>query len=404
MRDRITKRAVDALAAPATGEAVLWDDALAGFGVRVRPGRAKTYLVMYRAGSGRGAPLRKLTIGKHGSPWTPDSARTEAKRLLGLVAGGADPAGAKSERRMAECIADLAARFLAEHVEAKRKDRTAAEYRRLLDKIILPAVGKKKIGDVTRADVARLHHAGRDAPYQANRALAVLSKMFNLAEAWGLRPDGSNPCRHVEKNAERGRERQLSTAELARLGDALRAYDGAPYVPAAIKLLLFTGARLGEIIGLQWDFVDFDRGEARLPDSKTGAKTVHLPPPALAVLAQLPRIEGNPHVIVGQKEGAALVNLEKPWRAIRKAAGLPDVRLHDLRHAFASEGAAGGDSLLVIGKLLGHSQAATTARYAHLSSDPVKAAAEGIAGRIAAALGGRGGLVGGEILTLRRSG
>lgn len=225
MRGRITKRAVDALAAPATGEAVLWDDALAGFGVRVRPGNVKAYVVLYRAGAGRSAPLRKVTIGKHGSPWTPDTARTEAKRLLGLVAGGADPAGVKSERRMAESMADLAARFLAEHVDAKRKDRTAAEYRRLLDKIILPALGKKKIGDVTRADIARLHHANRDAPYQANRMLAVLSKMFNLAEAWGIRPDGSNPCRHIERNPERGRERMLSAAELARLGDALAAYD-----------------------------------------------------------------------------------------------------------------------------------------------------------------------------------
>jgi len=404
MRGRITKRAVDALAAPATGEAVLWDDALAGFGVRVRPGNVKAYVVLYRAGAGRSAPLRKVTIGKHGSPWTPDTARTEAKRLLGLVAGGADPAGVKSERRMAESMADLAARFLAEHVDAKRKDRTAAEYRRLLDKIILPALGKKKIGDVTRADIARLHHANRDAPYQANRMLAVLSKMFNLAEAWGIRPDGSNPCRHIERNPERGRERMLSAAELARLGDALAAYDCSPYVPAAVKLLLFTGARLSEILGLHWDHVDIERGEARLPDSKTGAKTLYLPPPALAVLAGLPRVQGNLHVIVGQKDGAGLVNLEKPWRAIRKAADLPDVRLHDLRHAFASVGAAGGDSLLVIGKLLGHAQAATTARYAHLAADPVKAAAAGIAGRIAVALGGSGALASGDVVALRRGG
>ncbi len=186
----------------------------------------------------------------------------------------------------------------------------------MLDRIILPALGKKKIVDVVRADVARLHHAGRDAPYQANRVLAVISKMFNLAEAWGLRPDGSNPCRHVERFQEHGRERMLSGTELARLGEALASYDGSPYVPAAVKLLLFTGARLSEVLGLRWDYVDFERGEARLPDSKTGAKTLHLPPPALAVLATLPRLAGNPYVIVGGVEGAALVNLEKPWRAI----------------------------------------------------------------------------------------
>src|SRR5208282_6881546 len=180
--------------APEAGESTMWDDTLKGFGVRVRPGGTKTYLVMYRAGAGRDAPLRKMTIGTHGSPWTPDTARTEAKRLLGRVAGGDDPAGVKTERRKAETVADLAARFLSDHVQAKRKGRTADEYGRLLDKIILPALGRKKIGDVTRADIARLHHAGRDAPYQANRVLAVLSKMFNLAEAWGLRPDGSNPA------------------------------------------------------------------------------------------------------------------------------------------------------------------------------------------------------------------
>lgn len=404
MRGKITKNSVDDLTAPAAGETILWDSTLAGFGVRVRPGGVKSYIIMYRAGSGRGAPTRKLVLGRHGSPWTPDSARAEAKRLLGVVAGGGDPAAEKQAEKKAPTLAELAARFLAEHVEAKRKDRTAAEYRRLLDRIILPALGKNKVGDVTRADVARLHHAGRDAPYQANRVLAVLSKMMNLAEAWGIRPDGTNPCRHVERNTERGRERLLSAAELARLGDALAGYDGSPYVPAAIKLLLFTGARLGEVLGLHWDFIDFERGEARLPDSKTGAKTLHLPPPALAVLAGLPRIEGNPHCIVGQKNGAGLVNAEKPWRAIRKAAGLADVRLHDLRHAFASEGAANGDSLLVIGKLLGHTQAATTARYAHLASDPVKAAGARIAGRMAAGLDGTAPAPDGEVVALRRRG
>ena len=242
-------------------------------------------------------------------------------------------------------------------------------------------------------------------PYQANRtSWRLLSKMFNLAEAWGLRPDGSNPCIHVERNRETGRERLLSAAELARLGEALAGYDTSPFVPAAIKLLLFTGARVSEILGLRWDSVDFERGEARLSDSKTGAKTVHLPPPALAVLATLPRIDGNAFVIVGQKDGAPLVNLEKPWRAIRGAAGLVDVRLHDLRHAFASVGAASGDSLLVIGKLLGHTQAATTQKYAHLSADPVKAAAAGIAGKIATALGGAVLITSAEVTPLRQRG
>jgi integrase len=386
MRGKITKRSVDALKSTDNVEAVLWDTELKGFGVRVQRGGAKSYVLHYRAGRGRGAPLRKLTIGRHGSPWTPDNARGEARRLLGMVEGGADPAADKIARKEAPIIAELAGRFLAEHAEAKRKGSTATEYKRLLDKIILPALGKRKVADVTRADVTKLHHANRAAPYQANRVLAVLSKMFNLAERWGLRPDGSNPCRHVEKFAERKRERMLSPAELGRLGDALTGHGGSPYVVGAIKLLVFTGARLGEVLGLKWEWIDFDRGEARLPDSKSGAKTLHLPPPALAVLAELPRLNGNPYVIVGAKSGAALVNLEKPWRAIRGPAGLNDVRLHDLRHAFASVAASSGMGLPIIGKMLGHTQAATTHRYAHLASDPVKAAAAAVAGKIAAAM------------------
>jgi integrase len=180
-------------------------------------------------------------------------------------------------------------------------------------------------------------------------------------------------------------------SELARLGDGLAAYDGSPYAIAAVKLLVFTGARLGEVLGLKWEWIDFGRGEARLPDSKTGAKTLHLPPPALAVLAELPRLDGNPHVIAGAKPGAAWVNLEKPWQAIRKEAGLDDVRLHDLRHAFASVAASSGMGLPIIGKMLGHTQAATTHRYAHLASDPVKAAAAAVAGKIAAAMGAGSG-------------
>ena len=319
MRGKITKRSVDALkAASGGGETALWDSELKGFGIRVQRGGGKSYVLHYRVGSGRGAPLRKLTIGKHGSPWTAETARAEAKRLLGLVAHGKDPAGAKTAAKAAPTVSDLAARFLAEHVEAKRKSSTAREYRRLLEHVVLPAIGSRKVFDIARHDIERLHQARRATPTEANRALACLSAMFNIAERWGLRPDGSNPCRHVEKYPQLRRDRFLSPAELARLGEALAAYDGSSYAVAAVKLLVFTGARLGEVLGLKWEWIDFERGEARLPDSKTGAKTLQLPPPALAVLAQLPRIDGNSHVIAGAKPRAALVNLEKPWRAIRK--------------------------------------------------------------------------------------
>jgi integrase len=389
MKGKITKRAVDALKASQGGETTLWDADVKGFGVRVRSGGARTYIVRYRPGAGgRNAPLRTLTIGRHGSPWTPDTARAEARRLLGIVETGADPAADHALRRAAPTVSDLADRFSAEHVESKLKDRTVNEYQRLVEEFILPELGTRKVADVSRREVSKLHHKLRTTPYQANRVLAVLSKMFNLAEHWGVRPDGSNPCRHVEKFKERARERMLSGEELARLGDALRTHDGSLHIAAAIKLLVFTGARLGEILGLQWNWIDFERGEARLPDSKSGVKTLHLPPPALAVLADLPRLKGNPFVIVGAVEGSALVNLEKPWRKIRTEAKLNDVRLHDLRHAFASVAASGGMGLPIIGKILGHSQAQTTARYAHLASDPVKAAAAHVAGKIASAMKG----------------
>ena len=394
MLTKITKRAVDAVQ-PNGADQFLWDSDLKGFGLKVTAGGNKVYILQYRKG-GRGAPTRRVTIGRHGA-LTPDQARKEAARLSGAVAHGADPAAARSAEKAAPTVTALTERFLAEHVATKTKPRTAAEYRRLVANIVVPTIGRKRVRDVTRADISRLHHERRDTPYDANRALAVLSKMFTLAEKWGERADGSNPCRHVERYAERRRERMLSADEFGRLADALKASGRSPYILAAIKLLIFTGARLSEILDLRWEWVDFERGEARLPDSKTGAKTLHLPAPALAVLAELPRLEGNPYVIVGNVAGARLVNLEKPWRAIRKAAGLHDVRLHDLRHAFASVAASSGMGLPIIGKMLGHVHAATTHRYAHLASDPVKAAAATVANKIADAMQGNAATTGGIV-------
>ncbi|HKM71338.1 MAG TPA: tyrosine-type recombinase/integrase [Stellaceae bacterium] len=381
-RKRIGLREVRALG---PGE-IVWDSGLPGFAARRQHSDAVSYVLKYRIRSGR--QQRWHTIGRHGAPWTPETARAEALRVLGEVAKGADPAGAKAAAKAAPTVTELAVRFLAEHAEAKRKPRTAREYRRLIEKVILPVLGQRRVADVTRQDVARLHHAKRATPTEGNRTLALLSVMFTFAERQGERLDGSNPCRHVERFPQRLRERFLSADELARLGDTLAAYRGSPYHPATIKLLVFTGARLSEVLGLQWDWVSLERGEARLPDSKTGAKTIYLPPPALEVLAGLPRVEGNPYVL-GARRSTTFI--EKPWRVIREAAGLTDVRLHDLRHAFASVAASAGMGLPIIGKMLGHTQVQTTQRYAHLASDPVKAAAAAVAGKIAAAMKGNAG-------------
>src|SRR6266545_1952980 len=226
----ITKRGVDALR-PGRVDAFLWDRELSRFGMKVTPAGAKSYVIQYRLGR----RLRRYTIGRHGAPWTPDLARKEALRLLALVASGVDPAAAKQAGRTAPTVRELAERVRAEHL-VKRKVATRSEYERLLRLHILPALGSLAVADVARADVARLHHQLRTTPMQANRVVAVLSKMMNLAERWGLRPDGTNPARHVERNRERRRERFLSTEELGYLGRVLAlAARGPLAVPARGK-------------------------------------------------------------------------------------------------------------------------------------------------------------------------
>jgi integrase len=389
---RITKRAVDAARA-ASADTYIWDPELPGFGLKITPSGRKVYLVQYRLGGRRGR-TRRFTIGLHGK-LTPTIARTEAKRLLGEVAVGRDPAVDRDKAKADKTLGAVLARFMVEHVLPKRKASTAREYQRIAKLYVLPRLGQRLISEITRQDIGKLHHELSRKPYQANRILALLSKFFNWSEKHGFRPDGSNPCRHVEKYPEKRRERFLSEAELARLGDALRAADrdktATPWAIAAIRLLTFTGARLGEILTLKWEYVNQEHGVLLLPDSKTGRKAVHVNAPALTVLHNTPRLEGNPYVICGEKAGQHLVNLEKPWQRIRHVAGLDDVRLHDLRHSFASVGASSGHSLVIIGKMLGHSQPATTARYAHLADDPVKAASDMVGARIAAAMeaGGR---------------
>lgn len=395
---RISKRLVDNVA-PGEKDGFLWDSELPGFGVKITPAGRKVYIIQYRLG-GRKGKTRRYTLGRHGVI-TSEQARIEAKRLLGEVSAGRDPAEEKSRKRAMLGLHELLKVFLSEHADTKLKPDTAAAYRRIVDLHVITKMKSAPIDEVQRSDVARLHHALRAEPYLANRTLALLSKFFNWCEQNGYRANNSNPCRHIEKFREQKRERFLSHQELRRLGDAINKaeQEGLPdqngqiwipsvYVPAAIRLLVLTGARLSEILTLKWDYVDCDRAVVRLPDSKTGAKNIYLNAPALSVLNALPRMDDNPYVICGEREGAHLVNLQKPWRRIRHAAQLDDVRIHDLRHSFASVAAGAGMSLPVIGALLGHSQPGTTARYAHLSENPVQGASESIAKFIDDALRG----------------
>ncbi|WP_081871586.1 tyrosine-type recombinase/integrase [Parvularcula oceani] len=378
MAGRITKRAVDALPA---GER-RWDGELKGFGVQRTKGGTASYVLKFRAGGRQ----RWLTIGKHGSPWTPDTARKEAQALLALVAQGKDPATEKLAARDRATFAAFAERYLAEHAERHKKASSVRDDRANLRNHLLPAFGARALDQITRQDVAKLHSSLADRPVAANRVLALLSHIFTMAQAWGEVPDGTNPTRHIKKFKEVKRERYLSAEEFVRLGAALRQAEEqgseTPYAVALFRLLTFTAARCSEIRTARWEWVDLQAGELRLPDSKTGRKTIHLSPPALEVLAALPREEGNPFVICGGKPGASLVNYKDPWKRISEAARLDDVRPHDLRHSFASIAVAGGMSLPMIGALLGHTQAQTTARYAHLASDPLKAATAAVGTRI----------------------
>lgn len=287
---------------------------------------------------------------------------------------------------------ELGQRFLDEYVPIHCRATTAREYQRSVEIFINPKIGTRKVIDIARADIAKLHYDLADKPYQANRTLGVLSKMFNLSEVWGLRTDGSNPCRHVKKYKEEKRERFLSDEEYKRLGDALRKVESEKLETQsavnAIWLLMLTGCRLNEIMTLQWNHVDFNARELRLPDSKTGAKTVYLGTAALEKLDAIEKLDDNDFVITGKNAGSNLTDLQHPWRRIRKIAKLNDVRLHDLRHSFASHGLIVGEGLPMIGKLLGHTQIQTTARYAHLANDPIKAAADRIAERISISSGG----------------
>lgn len=386
---KLTKRFVDQVE-PCVTDISYWDDELRGFGLRVWPSGRKVYIALTRV-KGR---LRKVSIGPHG-PMTPEMARVKARQIISEAKAGNDPVKQLDQTRSSPTMKELGDRFLDEHVAIRCKPTTQYEYKRSVELFINPKLGARKVSVIERKDIAELHHNLRHIPYQANRTLGVLSTMFNLAEVWGLRPDHSNPCLHVKKYPEQKRERFLATEEYAALGMALQEIDidGSESKSAinAVRLLMLTGCRLGEIMTLKWNHVDVKAREFRLPDSKTGAKTVHFGDAVADVLRKIERFHGNPWVIVGKKEGARLTDLQHPWRRIRARAGLPNLRIHDLRHSYASGALALGEGLPMIGKLLGHTQPQTTARYAHLANDPVKAAARKVSDFIGDAAMGRSG-------------
>ena len=424
MRDRITKRSVEGVQ-PGPRDIFLWDREIPGFGCKVTPKGKRVYIMQY---SHNGKDHR-VTIGRHGIELTAEMARNEAYRLRGSIASGENPALERKREQSQPTIADLGERYIRDYACPHKKPSGLAQDRRNLDNHIKPLMGSLKVSEGERQDISRVmrdvaggktardektKHQGRrivlGGEIVANRVQALLSKMFELAEEWQYRPINSNPCRGVKRFSENKIERYLSSKEFSRLGHALTAAEDGRmviettpqpptprkrggqrktgprfenrYAIAAIRLLIFTGCRLGEILKLKWSQIDFERRMLIIPDSKTGAKTVYLSEDAVNVIKSISPVEGNSHVFPGKNPGEHIQTIRKPWENICKAAGVDNLRLHDLRHSFASVGAASGLSLPMIGALLGHSQPNTTARYAHLAASPLHQAADTIGNQI----------------------
>jgi integrase len=404
---RLTDKLVREMPAPAQGNKIKYDTEVAGFGARITAAGTVAFILNYRVKSGpKAGTERRHTIGAF-DDWLTVPARTEAKRLKRLVDQGGDPVGEAKADREAPTMTALCDRYLAEHVEQHNRPRTRKENRRIVERIIKPKLGRLKVEAVEYDDIAKLHRDLKATPRQANLALALLSKMFNLAERWRdesgkkLRPLNSNPCKHIKRYPENERDRFLDADELERAGAALRQMEiegkVKPEIAACIRFLVFTGLRLSEAVEATWDKVNLKAGTFRLPDTKNG-KPRYLPlgAPALLLLASLPP---NGERVFGSTTGAMVEKAwsgEKPRPArrqkgkpgIRDLAGIPDVRVHDLRHTTGTYAGASGYNAFMVRDLLGHKTLAMTGRYVSKHVDPLRIAADDVSGQIAAALEG----------------
>ncbi len=402
---KLTKRAIDTLR-PRETEYAVWDAALPGFGIRVKPAGVVSFMIQYR---NAGSRSRRYTIGRYGVT-TPDEARKEARKLLAAVQAGADPAAVRRAGRRAETVSALCDRYLEDHVDVYNAPTTQREAKRMVEKRIKPKLGSLTAKDLTRQDVTKLHLSMRKTPREANHVLSILSKMLTLAENWEIRPDGSNPCRTIRRYPETKRERFLDGDELKRLGAALdqAEQDGTAH-PAAVQaiwLLALSGCRLSEVLGLQWEHVDIDRAALHLPNAKAGARQHTIGARALAVLANIPRVDGSPYVFHG-RDGANPITtnaIQYAWRYVRDAANLKDARLHDLRHTVGTyAGQAGANAFLVRDKL-GHKTLAMTGLYVNRDAEPLRDLSDTIESRIEGAMTSHRHSNGDEkVVPLRRS-
>ena len=403
MKAKITKKVIDA-ATPNTSDSFIWDTELIGFGLKVTPAGSRIYIVQYRAGGGS-SPTKRFTIGKHGMPWTPEKARAKAKSIIGDVADGNDPQTAKATERAAMTVNELCTLYLSDGCETKKSSTIATDKGRIT-RHIKPLIGRKRVKDLTSNDIRRFmsdiakgktaatvktgaHGLARvtGGKGTATRTVGLLGGIMSFAVSEGIRAD--NPVLGVKRYTDKKGERYLSPTELSRLGETLGSVEKtAPLAVLAIRLLILTGCRKSEILSLKWSEVDFEIGCLRLDDSKTGQKIVMLGAPPLQLLANQPKQENSEYIFPAMKGKGHYVGLPKAWERIRKLAELDGVRLHDLRHSFASVGAGAGMGLQMVGKLLGHSDPKTTARYSHIADNPIKEAADRISGTIASIMDG----------------
>jgi integrase len=399
-------RLVRELPAPASGNRITYDrggkEPVKGFGIRVTAAGAKSFVLNYTI-AGR---ERRLTIGGYPA-WTVAAAREQAKSLRRRVDNGEDPLGTREAERAAATVAELCDRYLADHAARKRTGKQDQAY---IDRFIRPRLGSRKVDSITFTDLDGLHRKLTIAsgPYAANRVAALVSKMFALSTRWGMRTD--NPAKGIERNHEERRYRYLTGDELRRLTEALAACP-SQQAANAVRLLLLTGARRGEVLGATWDQFDLEAGIWIKPSSHTKQKREHRVPlsaPARQLLADIRAAaqqradEKNwglsPFVFSARTGEGHMVEIKTAWAGLCKAAKLDGVRLHDLRHTYASVLASAGLSLPVIGALLGHTQPGTTARYAHLFDDPLRAATE----RVGAIITGADKPGGAEAMPLKR--
>ena len=379
MVPKITKRFLDSIIPHKENTLKFWDSELKGFGVVVLPSGRRTYCIQYR---NQHRTLKRVKIGVHGQITT-EQARIIAKKHLGDIAHGEDPAEKKKDIKNLPTFKALANDYLERHAQRKRQ-KSLQEDQKLL-KILIPLLGEKKVAHISRREIESLHLRFKKTPYQANRILALLSKMFSLAAAWGWLSD--NPVKGIERYQEEKRDRWLDKEELTRFWNALEAYP-TNHTALAFKLLLLTGARKNEVLQATWDQFNLESGVWTKPSHLTKQKKKeHLPlsHEALQVLhALLPlRNSASPYLFPGRIAGKAIQEVKTFWKRIVKEAKLENIRIHDLRHTHASHLVSSGLSLSIVGKLLGHTQASTTQRYAHLADEPLRQAASLFGDKIA---------------------